>query len=176
MDERPREAPSSPPGIVLRPARFEDARFLGHMLHEAAFWRSTVERPPLDDALRMPELRVYLEDWGRPGDRGIVAMRRGEPVGAAWYRLFTPQESGYGFVDPATPELSVAVARPHRGQGIGRALVIALLRQAMLDGLRQVSLSVEVDNPARALYESVGFEPVEEHGDTWTMLWIQRGS
>jgi ribosomal protein S18 acetylase RimI-like enzyme len=163
---------TSPSGVALRPARDEDAGFLGMMLLEAAFWRSTEQRPPHEEALRAPDLRVYLDDWGRPGDRGVVASKQGRPIGAAWYRLFAPHESGYGFIDTTTPELAIAVARPQRGQGIGRALLAALLQQALLDGFRQVSLSVEVDNPAKALYESFGFETVSDRGDDCTMLWV----
>jgi Acetyltransferase (GNAT) family len=82
---------------------------------------------------------------------------RGEPVGAAWYRLFPPGEPGFGFVDERTPELSLAVIEEARGRGIGTRLLLLLLDRARDDGFQALSLSVEPDNPARRLYERHGF-------------------
>jgi ribosomal protein S18 acetylase RimI-like enzyme len=160
--------------ILLRPARDDDAQFLGSMLYEAAFWRGAQGRPPREEVLREPDLRVYLEDWGRPGDRGLVAMAGAQAVGAAWYRLFPPHAAGYGFVDTTTPELTVAVTVPYRGRGIGRALLSGLLHEAVHEGVPALSLSVESDNPAVDLYRSLGFETIADSGDARTMLWVPR--
>ena len=121
----------------------------------------------LDD----PVLRRYHEDWGRPGDGGVVAELDGDPVGAAWYRLFTADAPGYGFVDEKTPELSIAVRAapstqgdrrdaPARGDGAG----------AREEGYQTLSLSVAVHNRSRMMYQRVGFEKVGEQGESWTML------
>lgn len=48
-----------------------------------------------------------------------------------------------------------------QGQGLGRRLLAGLLRQADDEGA-PVTLSVLKGNPARRLYESLGFTPVEE--------------
>jgi hypothetical protein len=40
-------------------------------------------------------------------------------VGVALFRLFTNEEHGDGFIDEHTPEVAVAVAMEHRGQGSG---------------------------------------------------------
>ena len=55
----------------------------------------------------------------------------------------------------------VYVRESCRGQGIGRALLIALLeRIKACPGVEQVSLTVvSAQEPARALYRSLGFEP-----------------
>ena len=57
-----------------------------------------------------------------------------------------------------------------RGKGYGDELLSGLLAQAKRDGFRQISLSVEPDNPALRLYERHGFEKVGESGGSWTMV------
>lgn len=162
---------TAPGALVIRPARSGDLAFIREMLYEAAFWRPDAPRPaassrPLDP----PELAVYVEKWGRTGDRALIACRADLSLGAAWYRLFTERSHGYGFVDPKTPELSVAVRAAYRGRGIGRALVAAAMAQAALDGFDRLSLSVEPDNPACRLYQRLGFRRVTTGLGTWTMV------
>ena len=111
----------------------------------------------------------YVEGWGRPGDRSLVLIEGFQPVGAAWYRLFTAAEPGYGFVDEATPELTIAIVPSRRGRGFGDDLLTALLAQAKEDAFAAVSLSVEPDNPALALYERHGFRKVGERGGALVM-------
>ena len=50
-----------------------------------------------------------------------------------------------------------------RGRGIGTALVTELFAEADASG-RSVSIHVERNNPARRLYERLGFQDVGEHG------------
>lgn len=53
---------------------------------------------------------------------------------------------------------NVAVKRATRGMGIGEALLVALIAEAKLLGLRAMTLEVRVSNtPARTLYEKLGF-------------------
>jgi ribosomal protein S18 acetylase RimI-like enzyme len=126
--------------------------------------------PPLDEALANPELARYVEGFGRPGDYGIVAEEGAEPLGAAWWRHFQASTPGYGFVDEATPEVSAAVLPGQRGRGIGTALLEALEREARNRGIDRLSLSVERENPAVALYQRLGFRPVDREGNTVTMV------
>jgi GNAT superfamily N-acetyltransferase len=118
-----------------------------------AFWRAD------------PTFAQYTGGWGRAGDGGFVAEEDGRVVGAVWWRLFTAETPGYGFVDEQTPELGIAVWPGERGRGIGR-----LLLRAATAGHPRVSLSVEDGNPARALYESEGFVAVGRSGDGTVML------
>lgn len=145
----------------LRAGTADDHAFLAEMLAEAVHWRPDAERPEPEEVLRRPELSRYLASWGREGDRALLAVHGDEPVGAAWFRLFSAEEPGYGFVDATVPELGMAVAAPARRLGIGRALLSALVVQAQLDDHLALSLSVDDDNPARALYTELGFEPVD---------------
>jgi len=150
---------------VIRHGSRHDGRFLRDMLHHAYYWRERAPRDPMEGSVQR-----YVMSWGRSGDAAVIAYDEAGNVGAAWYRLFKEKEPGYGFVDEQTPELSIAVVPSRRGKGYGDELLGALLEQARKDGFRQISLSVEPDNPALRLYERYGFEKVGESGGSWTML------
>ena len=156
-------------GVRYRPAGAGDFGFLASMLGEAAVWRPDKPTPSGDEALADPRYSMYLEGWPRPGDHGVIAEEDG-PLGAAWFRLYTAVSHGYGFVAPDIPEVSIAVVASHRQQGIGRRLLVELIEASIVQGHPALSLSVNEHNPARALYESVGFEPLEHHGSSWTMI------
>jgi GNAT superfamily N-acetyltransferase len=97
-----------------------------------------------------------------------VAEADAKPVGAAWFRLWTLESHSYGFIDAMTPEVGMAVVRTHRRRGIGRALLKELIGTARADRFAALSLSVNPNNPARLLYESLGFRKVGESGTSWT--------
>ncbi len=150
--------------VVLRRGGAQDVRFLRDMLHHAYYWK---ERVP---GAGPGPVQLYVKAWGRPGDTAMIAIEDGFPVGAAWYRLFTHERPGYGFVDEATPELAIAVVPNRRGRGIGDALLTALLDRARAEGHPAVSLCVDVDNAgAIAVYERHGFTPVAEQAGSLTM-------
>jgi ribosomal protein S18 acetylase RimI-like enzyme len=117
-----------------------------------------------------PVLVRYHQGWGREGDGGVVAEVDAVPVGAAWYRLFTAEDPGYGFVDDKIPELSIAVVPLHRRKGIGEALLRSCMVQAREEGFQALSLSVAVHNRSRMMYQKAGFEKVDESGGSWTMV------
>jgi len=144
---------------MLRPVQKGDVRFLRDMLRHAYHWRMS------EDAER-PVYR-YVRSWGRPGDAGVIALEGPHPYGAAWYRLFTADEPGFGFVDERTPELTIAVVPSHRGKGAGKELLDALLERARADGYDAVSLSTDRDQAA--WYERFGFETVGETPHAVTM-------
>jgi GNAT superfamily N-acetyltransferase len=146
---------------VIRRGGAQDLRFLRDMLHHAYYWR---ERVPGSLVSR------YVRGWGRPGDTAVIALDGGFPVGAAWYRVFSADEPGYGFVDEQTPELAIAVVPSQRGKGVGEQLLLALIERARQAGHTSLSLSVEPGNPARKLYERHGFRVVDEGAEAWTMV------
>ena len=155
--------------MKIRAGTPEDLPFLEQMLFEAFFWNSNQARPELQEFMQHPEFRKLLADWGRAGDKAVIAEENETPIGAAWYRLWTEENHSYGFVDEETPELGMAVHASHRSKGAGRALLRALIAAARNGGIRALSLSVDPANFARQLYESEGFAKVGESGTSWTM-------
>ena len=128
------------------------------MLKHAYHWR-------LNEDPDLPVAR-YVNNWGRPGDAGLIAWENG-PIGAAWYRVFAASTPGFGFVDEQTPELTIAVVPSRRGGGLGAQLMDALLERARKEGYAAISLSAE--RGQTGLYERYGFRPVEEKDGTVTM-------
>jgi GNAT superfamily N-acetyltransferase len=145
---------------MLRPVESHDVRFLRDMLRHAYHWR-------IDEDVERPVYR-YVRNWGRKGDAGVIALEGAHAYGAAWYRLFTADEPGFGFVDESTPELTIAVVPSRRGKGAGKELLEALVARARADGFSAVSLST--DPGQVGWYERFGFEKAGETSHAVTML------
>ncbi|MCW2601972.1 MAG: GCN5-related protein N-acetyltransferase [Pseudonocardiales bacterium] len=158
--------------MTIRRAGPDDAGFLAQMLVAAAFWRDDGPAGSVDEVMRRPEFAHYISGWPTRGDLGVVEVDdgSGEPVGAAWLRFLGGADAGYGYVDEATPELTIGVAPGCRGRGIGGRLIDALLAAARDAGISAVSLSVDPDNYAMALYVRHGFRVVGGNGGSATML------
>ncbi len=151
---------------TTRRATAEDLPFIEEVFVITADWNPGHERGA-DYWRADPTFQKYVGGFPRPTDVGFVAVRDGEDVGAIWSRYFTAEDPGYGFVDEQTPELGIGVVAGRRGEGIGRALMNAMLAASSTD----LSLSVEDGNPAIELYRKSGFVPVGRFGDATTMLW-----
>ena len=115
--------------------------------------------------------KKVLHNWGRPGDTAVIAVDGNDmPLGAAWYRFWTSEYHSFGFVDESTPEVGIGVRVEKRRQGVGTALLQALLKQAAKQRIQRVSLSVDPDNYARKIYEKIGFKKVDVPDNSWTMV------
>jgi GNAT superfamily N-acetyltransferase len=145
---------------VLRPVDVHDVRFLRDMLRHAYHWR-------LSEDSERPVYR-YVSNWGRRGDAGVMALEGPHAYGAAWFRLFTEDQPGFGFVDEATPELTIAVVPSRRGKGAGAELLQALLARAREEGYSAISLSTAKEQTE--FYERYGFETVREEPHAVTMV------
>ena len=145
-----------PTHTTIRTVQLQDASFLWDMLFEAAAVSADMRPLCKEKALSLPVNRKYVEGWGRPGDAGVIAVDQTErPLGAAWYRLYPDEAPGYGFVSSTVPELTIGVCDDARGQGIGHALIQALIALAQRQEYAALSLSVNRNNPALHLYERV---------------------
>jgi len=158
------------PDYTLRPATSGDLTALVTALACAIDWREQQVAASPEARVTETEHAYLLAGWGREGDTAVLAEDADDPIGAAWYRYWSDAQHSYGYVDPSTPELGIGVLPSHRGQGIGTALLEALLKEAERQGVRSMSLSVERDNPALGLYQRLGFEHRIEVHNAWTML------
>lgn len=153
---------------TVRAAGPDDGEFIGGMLIEAVNW-SPERNLSREQILSTPKLAHYVTGWARHGDLGVVAEANGQPIGAAWLRLFSAGDPGYGFVAADVPELSIGVATPWRGQSVGRALLRAIADRARSAGITKISLSAGRRNFAHKLYLDEGYKIVDcsdAHSDT----------
>ena len=128
-----------PEGLTAEPFR-DDTAPAFHL----AYRRSFADRPGFPD--------TALDEWVAtlsgdshflPDESRVVLDPDGEPV---------------GFVTVSTDWVDqVGVAPQWRGLGVGAHLVVRSLTALQRAGSTRVWLCVNVDNPARALYERLGF-------------------
>ena len=139
---------------------------LEDFLYEAIFIPEGIEPPPYD-IIYLPELYMYIEDFGsRPSDLAVVAEVDGAIVGAAWARIM----KDYGYVDDQTPSLSISLRPNFRCQGIGTKLWQTLLDHIYKAGYHQCSLSVQKANFATKMYLHSGFYVVRENPEDYVMV------
>jgi GNAT superfamily N-acetyltransferase len=145
--------------------------FLMKMLYESVHINEE-NKPPIDELLYTIELKKYHQNWGKEGDNALIAVDyKGVSVGAVWYRLFTNEERGYGYVNDDTPELGIAVVKEARGKGLGTKLMYSIIEEAKRNGYKTLSLSVDIDNThAVKLYHRLGFIEVRKKHNSSTML------
>ncbi len=154
--------------FAFRPLTSADESFLWDMLYLALYVPPGQPALPRD-VLRRPQISRYVQGWGQADDVGLLALDGDKPVGAAWLRLLTGENRGFGYVDDTTPELSIAVLPEYRGRGIGSDLLTRLL-EAARSRFAAVCLSVSPDNPARQWYERLGFQVVNDEPPSVTMV------
>lgn len=163
---------------VLRLATNSDLDLVRKTLYTALAWDPNDPIPGFEQVVNHPEVAIYHEGWGRTGDHGVVAEDgHGVFMGMAYGRLFPPGTTAQGWIDADTPELAVAVDPEFRGMGIGQALIDALHRAISVEGITRMSLSVALGNPAKRLYERVGYRTVEERDtDILMAIDLDRGA
>jgi RimJ/RimL family protein N-acetyltransferase len=83
----------------------------------------------------------------------LIVEREGEPIG----RLYLDER------EDRVRIIDISLVPAARGRGIGGVLLADIIAAAEDCGLG-VTLHVEVNNPARRLYERLGFRPVEDKG------------
>ena len=104
--------------LKFRPITNEEYPILKDFLYHAVYLPPGAEPVPYE-LIYEPEIFVYVKDFGRKDDCGIVAELDGTIVGAAWTRIIP----GYGHIDDQTPELAISVLPDWRGKGIGSKIM-----------------------------------------------------
>ena len=148
--------------VVVRRGDRLDVPFLRSLLGFAYNWHVTRYETEIS-------ISRYVDGWGRTGDTALIAMDEGHSVGAAWFRLFSSDSPGFGFLDDQTPELTIVVVPTKQGLGIGERLLAAALERARDDGYVALSVSAKRDDSEAENYLAGGFEQVREQGDTLTL-------
>ena len=132
-----------------------DAPFLLEMLRLTVAWQLVPTTDGMPPAVLVAP--YAFDDLGRPGDGGVVITYDGEPAGACWYRLNLTARGHEGM---PVPQLLLAVRPEHRAHGIGGKLLDRGIEHARAAGYPAIDLVVELENPARAMYQRRGFEPL----------------
>jgi GNAT superfamily N-acetyltransferase len=130
-------------GLTIRDARGADAEQIAGLLAQLGY-------PTQPSAVvgRLERLSIV-------GDRVIVADLEGRAVGLAHLQVAPAIERDR----PAAKIGALVVDEAHRGQGVGRALVEALEREARTRGCELLFLTTaERRDDAHVFYERVGLE------------------
>ena len=90
-----------------------------------------------------------------------VLEQNGEPVG----RLYLQGRQAQLHI------IDIALLPDWRGSGVGAAILKALQVAARARG-KGVGIMVEKFNPARRLYQRLGFKPIADHGIYLEMEWL----
>jgi len=110
---------------------------------------ATIDSEPLDTE----EAAAWWEAHGKRS-KLLVATDDGGVIG--WARLFPWKQRGFDVVEDL-----VYVDPVHHGQGIGKALLEALIKEARGLGYRTIVATVATDNRSGLqLHEKLGFEAV----------------
>ncbi len=151
--------------VCIRNMHETEYPLLKDFLYEAIYIPEGVTPPP-KSVIEIPELQVYIADFGKQKwDIAMVAEVDKKVIGAVWARMM----HDYGHIDDDTPSLSISLYEAYRGNGIGTALLKKMFVRLKENGCRQVSLSVQKANDAVRLYQRFGFETVRENAEEYIM-------
>lgn len=139
---------------------------LDSFLYEAIFVPEGVE-PPSKEIIKLPELQVYVKDFGvQEGDICFAAEVENKVIGAVWVRIM----DDYGHVEDGVPSFAVSLYKEYRGQGIGTDLMKRMLKELKSRGYKKASLAVQKANYAVKMYQNVGFKIVDENEEEYIMV------
>ncbi len=145
--------------IAIRRATTEDVAAIGRIYNEGI--EDVVATLDVD-----PKSPQEMAAWWSEHDERyvvLVAAQSDEVVGWASLNRFS-----HRCAHAATADLSVYVARGHRGQGVGYSLLASLATEATLNGFHKIVLhSLDTNESGKRLYRRSGFAEVgvfREHG------------
>jgi len=154
---------------IIRKLEETEIHLLKGFLYEAVFQKdeeNLIPRSVIDE----PEVKVYIENFGKPDDICLVAEIENKIVGAVWTRILCGDVKGFGNIDSNTPEFAISLYKEYRGKGIGTALMKDMLTILKERGYKQTSLAVQKENYAVKMYENVGFSIINENEEEYLMV------
>ena len=153
------------PDVILRPATDADRPFLERVYAEsrAAELAATDWSDADKEAFCRSQFAAQDQHYRTfcPACEFLVIERLGQPIGRLYREL---RGDEIRIVD-------IALLAAARGQGIGGRLLQDILAEAASLGLA-VRIHVERSNPARRLYDRLGFRVLEEGGVYDLLAWI----
>ncbi len=155
--------------LTIREIKPAEYHLLDDFLYEAIFQKEG-NAPLPREIIDEPKMQAYTENFGRKSDKGLVAEVDNTILGCVWTRILAGEIRGYGNIDTQTPEFAISVLKAYRGNGVGYALMQAMLQQLQEKNYHQTSLAVQKENYALELYKKVGFEIITETDEEYIML------
>lgn len=151
---------------IIREIKEFEYSLLDDFLYEAIFIPEG-EEPPEREIINLPELQVYVSDFGKEKDDiCFLAEVNNKIIGAVWVRVM----NDYGHVEDGVPSFAISLYKEYRGYGIGTALMKRMLCELQKRGYKKTSLSVQKANYAVQMYLNVGFDIIEETEEEYIML------
>jgi ribosomal protein S18 acetylase RimI-like enzyme len=145
------------PKLTLRPSAEADRELLFEIY--ASTRTEELAPVPWDDATK----RAFLTQQFDAQDRYYKDFR---PQAAYDVIVADGRPAGRLYVDRGTDQIlvmDIALLPEFRNRGIGTTLLRSLIDEANASD-RTLAIHVEVNNPARSLYDRLGFRPAGEHG------------
>jgi [ribosomal protein S18]-alanine N-acetyltransferase len=127
------------------------------------------------------EKAVFPHPWSHRLFVEELSQRRSRAYRAAWVGRSIVGFAGQMFIDDESHVNNIAVDPAWQGRGLGRVLMLDLVRTGLAHGARHLTLEVRVGNdPAIALYRRFGMAPVgvrpnyyPESGDDALIMWAR---
>lgn len=155
---------------TIRPIEKKEIVLLEDFLYEAIFQREGAPRLPRT-IICQPEIRAFIDGFGKPADHCLVAELEGKLIGAVWTRILSGTGQGFAHVDSHTPEFAVSLYPEYRGNGIGSRLMREMLELLRREGYPRACLSVQKDNYAVKMYAALGFQIIRQTNEEYIMLY-----
>ncbi len=152
---------------IIREIRDVETPILEDFLYEAIFVPKG-HKAPSKEIVNIPELQVYIKDFGKKQDDfAFVAECNERIIGAVWVRIM----NDFGHIDDSTPSLSIAIYSEYRNKGVGAQLMKRMLTLLKEKGYKQTSLSVQKENYAYKMYKKLGYKIVKENKEDYIMIY-----
>lgn len=127
------------------------------------------------------ETAVFPQPWSHRLFAEELAQRSSRAYRSVWIEDDIVAFGGLMFIDDEAHVNNIAVAPAWQGRGLGTAVMLDLVYEALAHGARHLTLEVRVGNdPAIALYRRFGMAPVgvrpnyyPETGDDALIMWVR---